>query len=909
MNTNNRRTFSTPSRIALSVLAILASAADAQAVTEWDLPGQPLANTLRDIAARTESNIIFDKKLVKNQSAPPLKTRATTEEALSKVLEGTGLTYRQLDDKTVTIQLASTDPASATTSSYSSDGRIRLAQADTGAPRPQQARPIPESGVPSVMLLEEIIVTGTNIRGIENNTAPITVLSREYINATGYSTTTKLLESVTQNFALANQSTRNLGGVSNGNTEQGSSINLRGVGEGTTLVLVNGRRFAPGYKTAAVDISALPLSAIERVEILPDGASALYGSDAVGGVVNFILREDFEGAETRLRAGAADGLDEFRASQAVGTAWDSGNVLASVEYYKRDMLLASDRDFVPATSQIGTLLPEDENYSGVLRFKQDLSGSLSVFTDGLFTQRDSFNRGGRRSRNETADTDNTQSVVTAGVDWNIAGDWQIELAGSYASNDITQNLSSVVANRPNNFLRDSTFDITSGEIKGDGSVFEFSGGTVRMAIGAAYRTESYDDTTINRITGAPTGFALSKDQNISSAFAEMYVPVVGEKNAIPGVRALELSIAGRYDDYSTAGSSFDPQAGLMWEPVGGLRLRARHSTSYKAPNLSDYSLAGNNGYSILLPGLPGLPGDGTGTFLSVGGTDVSSLRPQESESASFGLELAPESMPGFGLSFNYYKIRYSNIVATPGGLGDGFLLLSDPNAYASLIYINPSVALVNQFIAAAQQGAFGAGGFQPLLPDGSDIDPNFSPSQVNVIADARRRNLAVVRSEGVDMALQYDFKVGSNAFFLGINGTYVLNQEQQVTRNATEIDTVDTVYNPPSYRARAFAGWNLGGWSTNVFVNHTDSYTDNRVVGAPVSVDAYTTVDLRVAYDFTNRFNSGALSGLVVALSATNVLDEDPPSLALVGVFDAGYDGTNADPLGRLIGLEITKSW
>ena len=108
MNTNNRRKFSTPSRVALSVLAILASAADAQAVSEWDLPGQPLANTLRDIAARTESNIIFDKKLVRGQSAPPLKTRATTEEALSKVLEGTGLTYRQLDDKTVTIQLAST---------------------------------------------------------------------------------------------------------------------------------------------------------------------------------------------------------------------------------------------------------------------------------------------------------------------------------------------------------------------------------------------------------------------------------------------------------------------------------------------------------------------------------------------------------------------------------------------------------------------------------------------------------------------------------------------------------------------------------------------------------------------------------------------------------------------------------
>ena len=140
-------------------------------------------------------------------------------------------------------------------------------------------------------------------------------------------------------------------GQSTNNREQGSSVNLRGIAEGTTLVLLNGRRLAPGFRSAAVDISALPLSAIERVEILTDGASALYGSDAVGGVVNFILREDFEGVETRLRAGAADGLNEYRASQALGNSWDTGNFVASVEYFQRDALDAADRDFVPSNSR------------------------------------------------------------------------------------------------------------------------------------------------------------------------------------------------------------------------------------------------------------------------------------------------------------------------------------------------------------------------------------------------------------------------------------------------------------------------------------------------------------------------------------------------------------------------------
>src|SRR3546814_1676524 len=71
-------------------------------------------------------------------------------------------------------------------------------------------------------------------------------------------------------------------------------------------------------------------------------ALPIYGSDAVGGVVNFILRDDFEGAETRLRAGFADGTDEYRVSQALGNSWDSGNVLVSLEYFKRDELLRSE---------------------------------------------------------------------------------------------------------------------------------------------------------------------------------------------------------------------------------------------------------------------------------------------------------------------------------------------------------------------------------------------------------------------------------------------------------------------------------------------------------------------------------------------------------------------------------------
>jgi iron complex outermembrane receptor protein len=881
-------------------MTILASAAEAQAVTEWDLPEQPLANSLRDIAARTDSNIIFDKKLVRGQSAPPLKTRATTEEALLKVLEGTGLTYRQLDDKTVTIQLASTDPAAATSSNYSSNGRIRLAQAETGS-AVTGPRPTPETRMPpSVMLLEEIVVTGTNIRGIENNTAPITVLSREYIDATGYSTTTKLLESLTQNFALTNQYATNVLGQSTTNREQGSSVNLRGIAEGSTLVLLNGRRLAPGFRSASVDISALPLSAIERVEILTDGASALYGSDAVGGVVNFILREDFEGVETRLRAGAADGTNEYRASQALGNAWDSGNFVASFEYFQRDALDAADRDFVPSNSVIGTLLPEDENYSGMFSVRQDLAGSLSVFADALYTDRSSENRAGRITLAEAAQTDNTQAAATAGVDWNFAGDWQLELSGSYTDNDLEQvtknaNLAGLVTN----FAIEAKFDIQSSQLKLDGTLFTLPGGKVRAALGAEYRGETYEATTTNLRTGART-FSIDNDQNVRSAFGEIYVPLVGKDNAMAGVQALELSIAGRYEDYSTAGNSTDPQYGLMWEPVSGLRLRARHGTSFKAPNLVEYDLTANLASTLFVA-----PPVGAGQVLQIAGVAVDTLQPQESESSSFGVELAPESMPGLSVALNYYKIRYTDLVGTPAN-GNFNVALANPAAYADIIIRDPSVDQVNQVIALGQLGR----GFTIVPRPGVP----FTPDLVDVIVDLRRRNLSVVEAEGLDLATQYNFKVGDGTIFLGLNGTYILNQEQQITDSAPAIETVDTIFNPPNWRARALVGWQWQGWATNLFVNHTDSYVDNRRL-VRADVDAYTTVDLRFAYDFSSRFSSGVLSGFTVALSAQNVLDEDPPSVAVISgsaaapSFDAGFDATNADPLGRFIGLEFTKTW
>src|SRR5262249_15156173 len=139
-----------------------------------------------------------------------------------------------------------------------------------------------------------------------------------------------------------------LGPEAQSNSALGTGINLRGLGARATLVLINGRRLASsGTDAEFVDIESIPLSAVERIDILPDSASALYGADAVGGVVNFIMRKDFAGAESVARAGTgtASTLKEYLVAQTLGHHWTGGRGMISFEFYRRDPLQAAARSY------------------------------------------------------------------------------------------------------------------------------------------------------------------------------------------------------------------------------------------------------------------------------------------------------------------------------------------------------------------------------------------------------------------------------------------------------------------------------------------------------------------------------------------------------------------------------------
>lgn len=206
--------------------------------------------------------------------------------------------------------------------------------------------------LPSQALAQRVEITGTSIKRVEAEGAlQVQTLTRTDIERTGAMTTEQLLQTVSA-MSSSGGATNALGGA--GYSTYGlSSLSLRGLGEDRTLVLLNGRRLAPfsGTGGSAVNVNNIPLAAIERVEILKDGASAIYGSDAVAGVVNFILSKDFQGVQIGGTYGTptqSGGGQNFNANVVAGYGdinKDRFNLTVSAQYEKNKELFARQREF------------------------------------------------------------------------------------------------------------------------------------------------------------------------------------------------------------------------------------------------------------------------------------------------------------------------------------------------------------------------------------------------------------------------------------------------------------------------------------------------------------------------------------------------------------------------------------
>jgi outer membrane receptor protein involved in Fe transport len=336
---------------------------------EFNIPAQSVPAALSEFARQARVQLFFISDGFEDIQANAVVGTYATQHALDLLLEGTGLAASVSSESGVKITPVRASMNSLTLGSRlfaearaeTAGGQDAVDQGDSEPRRIEQRRDR-EMGK-SVRPLEEILVTGSRIKGAQS-ASPMVTITRQEIDRAGFATVQEIVDKLPQNFGAGATpdgytnplfSDDAVGGFV-GDFVGGTSVNLRGLGANSTLVLLNGRRMSPSGRSASfTDISGIPVSAIERVEVLTDGASAIYGSDAIGGVVNFIMRDDYEGAETRLRYGSdSDGdTSETVFAQSLGASWHSGNVMFSYEYYHHDNLANIDRSFAASNDLSG----------------------------------------------------------------------------------------------------------------------------------------------------------------------------------------------------------------------------------------------------------------------------------------------------------------------------------------------------------------------------------------------------------------------------------------------------------------------------------------------------------------------------------------------------------------------------
>lgn len=964
----------------LSTCLLSAACAEARRPGEmtFDMPRQNLGTSLRAVAALTRLSIAAPSELVDSRQAPALSGEFTAADAIARLLKDSGLHAEQVGG-TIIVRADGDRVAGTTAAPLSSD--------------------------------DDVVITGTRIRGAAPIGSELITINRAAIDQSGYATTQQILQSLPQSFGggpnqgTSNFTDRNGSGV---NFALGASVNLRGLGPTSTLVLIDGNRPALGGGGTAVDLSMIPSNAIDRIEVLADGASAIYGSDAVAGVVNVRLRDNFEGAETRFRQGFANGFSETQASQLFGKRWRTGHITIGYEYYRQGRLAAADRpyitedlrpfggpdyrkpfanpgtiiavdgqkfaipkgqdgthlsagDLVAGTQNLGDgragsdALPNSKRQTAYADFSQELSSSLKFTLRGFYGERRATDRYPPLDNGVTVPTTNAFYVDPVGshqpvtVDYNFGqdlgaetahihvtdasleaglvatvGQWSADLHGNFGAQRETER----TANRVNTFylaqaLADpdpatafnvfgdgshtnpQTIDkvrgwvsqtglshVWSTSFKLDGPLLRLPAGQAQLAVGGEYRHEHYAYHGIDFVSGAApvdagtSGFPQSR--SIGAGYAELRVPLVDEAMAIPALRRLDLSIAGRIERYSDAGWTRNPKIGLSWLLVPGVGLRASYGTSFRAPGLGDKRQGSDFSQQAPLPLADPQSPTGTTNVLALFGNNPD-IGPERARTWTAGIDAHPDFAPGVTANLTYFDVAYRDRIANPAE--NAFTFLQDRSRYASLINDHPDPALIAAYYAA-----------------NTFINPfGIAASSVTTIIDARIANLARQEEQGIDFDLGYRFGGKPTRFELGVSGTKLFSLSQWQLAGAASTQVVSTLGYPVDLRLRGRALAIAGRFDAALFANYIDHYK-NEAVRPVERIASWTTIDLQIGY--RPGFANGVLKGLRLSVSATNLFDRKPPYANVTTILSAsGYDAENASPIGRLVAFQVIKPW
>lgn len=831
--------------------------------------------------------------------------------------------------------------------------------------------------------IEEIVITGSRIvRSNLDSPSPIVSFNRDDIDRSGYANLQQLMETL----PVSGNGTFSTRGNNQDSTANGTAaISLRGLGADATLVLVNGRRvqispFAQDITTSFVDINSIPVAAIERVEILKDGASAVYGSDAVAGVVNVVLRRDFEGFEVAGSYGDASGdMNETNVSAIWGINGEDANLTIVYDYFSNTTLRNAERGDLGSANQSGNggedlrssrsspgrytingdtridpacppdrtadanclfdygpynLLEPESNRTGLLISGfQGLGGGIEVFTEIGVQHNESIAQGAPAPldagagltvpannphspfvTNEIIGIQRYRTLDAGARRWDIEGNtlrgvlglrgefaamWKWEAAAQWARSKSEQtgdrgmgwvrtdflqqeinagrynpfglnpqNEQSVINAIQTSLVRRGESNMKGIDLSLTGDLFDMADGTAKMAAGVEYRKEDVDDQPDDQFSRGliygTEAVSASAARDITSAYVEFSLPLFD---------GFELALAGRYDDYSDFGNTWNPKIAARWAPIGMLSLRASWSTGFRAPSLAQiglgpsqesqffedtYACADNPAYCGVLDN----------TLVFGGNPDLDA---ENSQSLNVGIQLEPAQDLNFTL--DWWRVEQKNKI--------------DEVAFGYIYEQN--CAVQNSPICMRL----------PPLP--GDTLGELDGLNVSFI------NIGEQNAEGLDFGAYYNVPIMGGDLRLGVDYSYLLEFEK-VELNAAGTGFSSRAlageYEYPEHRWAFNVDWGTDAWGLHSVVNYAGEFEDQPDIDFDGTLDydqnSTKKVDSFVTWNLQFRYTG--IKNTLLSLGADNVLDEGPPFAVGDGDADLyGYVSSQHNPRGRFI--------
>ena len=740
------RLYSTLVIISLAAVALYCGPAFSIEPTEFDLKidSQPLGQALQELAKQCGIQIIFFSNVTEGHQAPALHGQFTADRALRQLLDDSKLTYREINSKTIEIRplkavnyvdkvnsssgVVGEDAAPSVSSEANGDGsgkknyfdRFRLAQVDP-AKNPRDTAVTgkddeEEASKKKADPLAEIVVTGTRQGGmvVAESPAPIQILSAEAIQAA--SGNPDLMSTLAQ--IVPSLSMEHFGFDEAGQTLM---ARLRGLSPNHVLVLVDGKRRhttanlavdsgSPYQGGAGVDLNFIPLDAIDHIEVLTDGAAAQYGTDAIAGVINIILKKNSSG-------GKLDGTDGTYFNGGGKTGDVSGNVgfepfdgsyfnvtaevnnrghsnRSGIEPQAIDQLGTypnSNMTQVPGYPYLNLIEGDAETHTKLVMVNSgfNLGGGTEFYATASYGDKHAASYENYRIPERVNYTDPTTGIttypfpfgfnpeeaivetdyqVTAGLKGAVA-DWNWDVSSSYGVDKVLQyTLDSVgdsygvtgqltTPNFYDGLLQasqwTSTIDINRNFDVGLAGPLNVAFGTeVRREtykIGAGI-PQSYIDGGASSFAGLTPTDAGSHSRTVGAGYVDLAT------NPIEGLR---IDAAGRFEHYSDFGDTTVGKLTARYDFVPQFAVRGTVSNGFRAPTLAEgYYSATNSGVSGASVTLP--PDSAGGKLLGLG----NGLQPEKSVNYSLGLVFRP--VPSMIMTLDVFQITITDRIVGTG---------------------------------------------------------------------------------------------------------------------------------------------------------------------------------------------------------------------------------------------------